>query len=62
MAQIDLFKDYYYYYYYWRVKRVHFFTEGIRSKVNAIARLEFEHAFYDIAILYVNHNTTETPS
>ena len=30
-------------------KRVHSFSKGINKKVNIIARLEFEHAYYDIA-------------
>ena len=29
-------------------------------KVNIIALLEFEHAYYDVAAQYINHNATRT--
>ena len=41
-------------------KGLHTFTKSICSKVNVIARLEFELAFYNITIRYVNHFTTRT--
>ena len=31
------------------------FPKGISLKVNVIVRLEFELAFYDVAVLLVNH-------
>ena len=34
---------------------------GICPKVNAIARLEFELAYYDSAVHRFNHYTTRTP-
>ena len=41
----------------WRNKRIHTFPKGISLKVNVIVRLEFELAYYDIAIQHVNHDT-----
>ena len=41
-------------------KEVHTFLKCIIRKANAIRKLEFEHAYYDIAILHVNHYATET--
>ena len=38
-----------------RNKNVHIFLKCIRKKVNVIARLEFELAYYDVAVLYVSH-------
>ena len=40
---------------------VHTFPKGICPKVDVLARLEFELAFYDSAVLRINHNTTGTP-
>ena len=44
----------------WRDKRVHAFPKSISPKVNVIARLEFELAYSEVAILNVNHYTTES--
>ena len=41
--------------------RVYAFPKGISLKVNIIAQQEFELAYYDIAVQYVSHYTTETP-
>ena len=41
-------------------KKVYAFPESISLKVNLIARLEFELAYYDVVVQHVNHNTTET--
>ena len=35
--------------------RVHAFRKGICSKVNVIARLDFELAYYDSAVEHINH-------
>ena len=43
-------------------KGVHTFPEGICLKVNVIARLEFELAYYDSAVHRFNHYTTRTPA
>ena len=45
----------------WEDKGVHTFPKGICPKVNVIARLEFELAYYDFAIHRFNHYTTRTP-
>ena len=37
------------------------FPKGICPKVNVIARLEFELAYYDSAVHRFNHYTTRTP-
>ena len=42
-------------------KRVHTFNKGISPKVKIITRLEFELAYYDVAVRHVNHYTTGTP-
>ena len=44
----------------WDDEGVYTFPKGICSKVNVIARLEFELAFYDSAIQRFNHCTTRT--
>ena len=44
----------------WEDKGVHTFPEGICPKVNVIARLEYELAFYDSAVRRFNHYTTMT--
>ena len=41
---------------------VHTFPKGICLKVNIIARLEFELAYYDSAARRFNHDTTTRPS
>ena len=45
----------------WKDKGVHTFPKGIYPKVNVIARLEFELAYYDSAVHCFNHYTTKTP-
>ena len=42
----------------WKDKRVHAFHEGISSKVNVIARIEFELAFFEVAFQHVSHYAT----
>ena len=46
----------------WEDEGVHAFLKGIYSKVNVIARLENELAYYDSAVHRFNHYTTRTPS
>ena len=41
---------------------VHIFSKGISPKVNVIIRLEFELASHEVAVQYISHDTTETPS
>ena len=45
----------------WEDKGVHTFPKGICLKVNVIARLEYELAYYDSAVHRFNHYTTRTP-
>ena len=45
----------------WQDKGVHTFPKGICPKVNVIARLEYEFAYYDSAVHRFNHYTTRTP-
>ena len=45
----------------WEDKGVHTFPKGICPKVNVIARLESELAYYDSAVHRYNHYTTWTP-
>ena len=45
----------------WEDKGVHTFPKGICPKVNVIARLEHELAYYDSAVHRFNHYTTMTP-
>ena len=42
-------------------KEVHTFPKGICPKVNVIARLEFELAYYDSEVHRFNHYSTRTP-
>ena len=46
----------------WEDKGVHTFPKGICSKVNVIAWLEFELAYYDSAAQRFYNYTTRTPS
>ena len=41
-------------------KRVHTFPNGINLKASAIARLEFELVYYDVAVQHMSHYTTIT--
>ena len=47
--------------YYLTHKGAHTFPKGICLKVNVIARLEYELAYYDFAVHRFNHYTTRTP-
>ena len=53
-------QQWYYLTHSWEDKRVHTFLKGICPKVNAIARLEYELAYYDSAVHCINHYTTRT--
>ena len=46
----------------WEDKEVHIFPKGIYPKVNIIARLEFELAYYDVAVQCFNNYTKRTPT
>ena len=46
----------------WEDKGVHTFPKGICPKVNVIAPLEYELAYYDSAVHRFKHYTTRTPS
>ena len=41
-------------------KRVHSFLKCVRPKVNVIAELEFELAYYDVTDQHISHSGTET--
>ena len=58
-----LLQEQYWYYltHSWEDKGVHTFPRGICPKVNVIARLEYELAYYDSAVHPFNHYTTRTP-
>ena len=45
----------------WEDKGVHIFPKGICPKVNVIAQLEYELAYYDSAVHHFNHYPTRTP-
>ena len=45
----------------WEDKGVHTFPKGICLKVNEIARLEYELAYYKSVLYRFNHYTTRTP-
>ena len=55
-------QQWYYLTHSWEDKGVHTFPKGICPKVNVIARLEYELAYYDSAVHHFNHYTTRTPS
>ena len=55
-------RDFFYYLTHrWEDKGVHTFPKGICPKVNVIARLEYELAYYDSAVHRFNHYTNRTP-
>ena len=60
---ILLVEEQYWYYltHSWEDKGVHTFPKGICPKVNIIAQLEFELAYYNSAVHRFNHYTTRTP-
>ena len=43
-------------------ERVHTFSKDIRSRVNKIALLEFELAYYDVAVQQISQHVMGTPS
>ena len=45
----------------WEDKGVHAFPKGICPKVNVIARLEYEQAYYNSSVQHFNHYTRRTP-
>ena len=53
-------QQWYYLTHSWEDKGVHTFPKGICPKVNVIARLEYELAYYDSAVHRFNHYTTRT--
>ena len=63
-AKAILLEEQYWYYltHSWEDKGVNTFPKGICPKVNVIARLEHELAYYDSAVHRFNHYTTKTPS
>ena len=60
-AKAILLEEQYYLNHSWEDKGVHTFPKGICPKVNIIARLENELAYYNSAIHRFNHYTTRTP-
>ena len=60
-AKAILLEEQYYLTHSWEDKGVHTFPKGICPKVNIIARLENERAYYDSAVHRFNHYTTRTP-
>ena len=62
-AKAILLEEQYWYYltHSWEDKGVHTFPKGIFPKVNVIARLEYELAYYDSAVYRFNHYTKRTP-
>ena len=42
-----------------RIRWVHTFSKGISPKVNVIARLEFELAYFETAIQHLSHYTID---
>ena len=60
-AKAILLEEQYYLTHSWEDKEVHTFPKGICPKVNIIARLENELAYYDSAVHRFNHNTMRTP-
>ena len=59
-AKAILLEEHYWYYltHSWEDKGVHTFPKGICPKVNVIARLEYELAYYDSAVHRFNRYTT----
>ena len=53
-------QQWYYLTHSWEDKGVHTFPKSICPKVNVIARLEYELAYYDSALHRFNHYTTRT--
>ena len=60
-AKAILQEEQYYLTHRWEDKGVHTFPKGICPKVNIIAQLENELAYYDSAVHRFNHYTTRTP-
>ena len=61
MSEAILLEEQYYLTHSWEDKGVHTFPKGICPKVNIIARLENELAYYDSSVHRFNHYTTRTP-
>ena len=59
-AKANLLEEQYYLTHSWEDKGVHTFPKGICPKVNIIARLENELAYYDSAVHRFNHYTERT--
>ena len=55
-------QQWYYLTHSWEDKLVHTFPKGICPKVNVIARLEYELAYYDSAVHRLYHCITRTTS
>ena len=62
-AKAILLEEQYWYYltYSWEDKGVHSFPKSICPKVNVIALLEYELAYYDSAVHRFSYYTTRTP-
>ena len=60
-AKAILLEEQYYLTHNWKDKGVHTFPKGICPKVNIIAQLENELAYYNSAVHRFNHYTTRTP-
>ena len=60
-AKAILLEEQYYLTHSWDDKGVHTFPKGICPKVNIIARLGYEFAYYDSAVHRFNYYTTRTP-
>ena len=54
-------QQWYYLTHSWEDKGVYIFPKGICLKVNVIAQLEYELAYYNSAVHRFNHYTTRTP-
>ena len=39
-------------------KKIHIFNKHMNQKMNIIARLKFEHAYYDVKVQHIRHKTT----
>ena len=53
-------QSWYYLTYSWGNKGVRTFPEGISTKVNVIARLEFEFTYFEVATQHFTHYAMET--
>ena len=53
-------QQWYYLTHIWEDKWVRTFPNGINPKINAIARLDFELMYFDVATQHFNHYATDT--